>query len=100
MLTDPEEVSHPVAKPVLSLLRDLRRRARLTTPALVLAEAIERLGVRPVLAARASDRSARAAANVDRFLERARSYGAKGIKRFARDVNRDCYLARSRRRAA
>ena len=74
---------------LLTILKDLRRRARTTTPALLLMEAVERLAVRPILSAREGDRSARAAANVEAFLERARPYGVKGIKRFARDVSRD-----------
>ena len=45
--------------------------------------------MRPILAAREGDRSARAAANVEALLERARPYGVKGMKRFARDVSRD-----------
>ena len=87
--TDPDHVAHPVGRRVLTILQDLRRRARATTPALLLAEAVERLAVRPILSAREGDRSARAAANVEALLERARPYGLKGMKRFARDVSRD-----------
>jgi ATP-dependent exoDNAse (exonuclease V) beta subunit len=87
--TDPDHVTHPVARRVLTILQDLRRRARATTPALLLAEAVERLAVRPILSAREGDRSARAAANVEALLERARPYSVKGMKRFARDVSRD-----------
>lgn len=89
LATDPDHVAHPVARRVLTILQDLRRRARATTPALLLAEAVERLAVRPILSAREGDRSARAAANVEALLERARPYGVKGMKRFARDVSRD-----------
>ena len=89
LATDPDQVTHPVARSVLMILQDLRRRARATTPALLLAEAVERLAVRPLLSAREGERSARAAANVEALLERARPYGVKGMKRFARDVSRD-----------
>jgi len=89
LATDSDHVAHPVARRVLTILQDLRRRARATTPALLLAEAVERLAVRPILSAREGDRSARAAANVEALLERARPYGVKGMKRFARDVSRD-----------
>jgi CRISPR-associated exonuclease Cas4 len=89
LATDPDHVGHPVAWRVLTILQDLRRRARATTPALLLAEAVERLAVRPILSAREGDRSARAAANVEALLERARPYGVKGMKRLARDVSRD-----------
>jgi ATP-dependent exoDNAse (exonuclease V) beta subunit len=89
LATDPDHVAHSVARQVLTILQDLRRRARATTPALLLAEAVERLAVRPILSAREGDRSARAAANVEALLELARPYGVKGMKRFARDVSRD-----------
>lgn len=89
LATDPDQVAHPVAREVLTILQDLRRRARATTPALLLAEAVERLAVRPILSAREGDRSARAAANVEALVERARPYGVKGMKRFARDVSRN-----------
>jgi len=89
VLTDPALVPHPVAREIVTTLRDLRRRSRTTTPMLLLAEAVERLAVRPILAAREGDRSARAAANVEAFLERARPYDVKGLKRFVRDLTRD-----------
>lgn len=89
LLTDLDDVAHPLARRTLAILQDLRRRARATTPALLLAEAVERLAVRPILAAREGDRSARAAANVEAFLERARPYGVRGLKKFVRDLVRE-----------
>jgi CRISPR-associated exonuclease Cas4 len=89
LLTDPSDVIHPVARRTLFILQDLRRRSKMTTPALLLAEAAERLAVGPILSAREGDRSARAAANVEAFLERARPYGVRGLKRFVRDITRD-----------
>ena len=89
LLTDLDHVTHPLARRTLAILQDLRRRARATTPALLLAEAAERLAVRPILAAREGDRSARAAANVEAFLERARPYGVRGLKKFVRDLARE-----------
>ncbi len=74
---------------MLSILQDLRRRARATTPALLLSEAAERLAVRPILTARVGDRTASAAANVEAFLERARPYGVRGLKKFVRDLARE-----------
>jgi ATP-dependent exoDNAse (exonuclease V) beta subunit len=41
------------------------------------------------LAAREGDRSARAAANAEALLERARPYGVKGLKRFVRDLTKE-----------
>jgi ATP-dependent exoDNAse (exonuclease V) beta subunit len=89
LLTDPSHVAHPVAHGALLILRGLRQRSRATTPMLLLAEAAERLSIRPLLAARDGDRSARSAANVEAFLERARPYGVRGLKRFVRDASRD-----------
>ncbi|RWQ22729.1 UvrD-helicase domain-containing protein [Mesorhizobium sp.] len=88
LLTNPTDVIHPTARRTLSILQDLRRKSRATTPALLLAEAAERLAIGPILAAREGDRSTRAAANVEAFLERARPYGVRGLKRFVRDITR------------
>src|SRR5262249_48676212 len=85
LLTDPELVTHPIAPGTLSIRRELRPRARSTTPMLLLAEATERLMLRPVLGARLGDDHARALANLDAFLDRMRPYAAQGIKRFVRD---------------
>jgi ATP-dependent exoDNAse (exonuclease V) beta subunit len=90
LLTEADHVAHPTARRALTILQDLRRRARATTPALLLAEATERLAVRPILSAREGDRSARAAANIEAVLERARPYAVRGLKRFVRDISRDC----------
>lgn len=87
--TNPDHVTHPLARGILAILQDLRRRARATTPALLLREAVERLAVRPILAAREPDPSSRAAANVEAFLERARPYGVRGLKMFVRDLSRE-----------
>jgi ATP-dependent exoDNAse (exonuclease V) beta subunit len=89
LTTKADDVAHPTARRILLILQDLRRRARATTPALLLAEAAERLAVRPILSVREGVQSARAAANVEAVLERARSYGVKGLKRFVRDLSRD-----------
>ncbi|WEX85812.1 UvrD-helicase domain-containing protein [Sinorhizobium garamanticum] len=89
LLTDLNHVTHPIARRTLAILQELRRRVRATTPAFLLAEAAERLAVRPILAAREGDRSGRAAANVEAFLERARPYGVRGLKKFVRDLARE-----------
>jgi len=89
LLTDLDHITHPPARRTLSILQDLRRRARATTPALLLAEAVERLAVGPIFAAREGNRSARGAANVEALLERARPYGVRGLKKFARDLARE-----------
>ena len=89
LFTDPNSVSHTNARRALAILKDLRSRSRSTTPALLLAEAVERLCVRPILAARGGERSARAWANVEAFLERSRGYGVYGLKAFAQDLTRE-----------
>ncbi len=86
VLTDLDRVTHPLARRTLAILQDLRRRVRTTTPALLLAEAAERLAIRPILAAREGGRSGRGAANVEALLERARLYGVRGLKSFVRDL--------------
>ena len=87
--TDPSAVQHPVAKAILACLRDLRGRAAVSTPSLILAEAIERLNVRVIMAARHRNRNARALANLDALIERARGYGIVGLRAFVRDLQAD-----------
>jgi CRISPR-associated exonuclease Cas4 len=89
LMTNADHVVHPMASRALLILQDLHRRARTTTPALLLAEATERLMVRPILAMREGDRSVRAAANIEAVLERARPYSVRGLKHFVRDISRD-----------
>jgi ATP-dependent exoDNAse (exonuclease V) beta subunit len=89
LMTDADHLENPTARRTLVILQDLHRRASATTPALLVAEAVERLLARPILAAREADRSARTAANVEAVLERARPYGVKGLQRFVRDFGRD-----------
>jgi CRISPR-associated exonuclease Cas4 len=84
---DPETIQHEVAREVLTILRDLRRRVHGTAPALLLAEAIERLRVRAIVIARSADQAIRSLANIDGMLERARSYGVRGFVQFARDID-------------
>ena len=87
--TDPQHVAHPLARSVLEKLQRLRRRAPVTTPLLLLSEAIEQLHVRVVLAARHHNRSSRALANIDALIERARAYEVRGLHAFVQDLQRD-----------
>ena len=84
--TDPASIDHDVAREVLTILRDLRRRVNGTTPALLLTEAVERLCARAIVTARSADQAARSLANIDELLERARSYGVRGFAQFASDI--------------
>lgn len=87
--TDPELVQHPVARELLEVLQGLRRRASVVTPSLILAEAIERLNARVIIAARHRNRNARALANLDALIERARGYGVSGLRAFVRELQSD-----------
>jgi CRISPR-associated exonuclease Cas4 len=89
ILSDPKTISHPLASDGLAILQDLRRRASKTTPMLLLSEAVERFHFRALLLAREGERSHRALANVDTFLELARGYDVRGLKHFVRDVHSD-----------
>ena len=80
--TDRDAVSHPVLNRTLEVLQNLARRARRTTPYQLMAEAVEELNVRPILRARYRLSAERALANVELFLEMARSYDARGLTAF------------------
>jgi CRISPR-associated exonuclease Cas4 len=85
----PEAIQHEVAREVLTVLRDLQRRVHGTAPALLLAEAIERLRVRAIIMGRSADQAVRSLANIDGLLERARSYGVRGFVQFAKDIDEE-----------
>jgi CRISPR-associated exonuclease Cas4 len=93
LATDPALVRHPLAREVLTVLGDLRRRVRSTTPFLLLGEALERLRARPTLAARSADQASRALGNLDLLMERARAYSVRGTMEFARDLEADWEVA-------
>ncbi|WP_375157923.1 3'-5' exonuclease [Bradyrhizobium sp. RDT46] len=84
-----DRISNPVARKVQKVLQHLRRRAAGTTPRILLSEAIERLQLRMVLAARHRSRSARALANLDALIEMARPYNVSGLQAFIRDLQSD-----------
>ncbi|UKJ75423.1 UvrD-helicase domain-containing protein [Azospirillum brasilense] len=86
--TDPDTVDHPVLRETLRQLRPLARSARFTTPFALLCAAVEALRVRPILAARHERAAERALANVELFLEMARPYAVRGLRVFARDMQR------------
>lgn len=89
ILTSPDTVPHPLARDVLSILQAVRRRAHTTTPMMLLSEAIERLRVRVMLAARHRSKAARALSNIDALIERARGYGVRGLHAFVEELQRD-----------
>jgi CRISPR-associated exonuclease Cas4 len=87
--TDPALVQHPLARSILQDLQNLRKLAPISTPSLVLATAIEQLNARVIMAARHRNRNARALANLDALIERARRYGVAGLRAFVRDLQSD-----------
>jgi CRISPR-associated exonuclease Cas4 len=90
LMTNLDEVSaHPLVQEILTILKSLQRKARITTPGLLLTEAVERLNVRAILSARDPNDSGRALANLERFLERARGYRVRGLENFVKDVTRE-----------
>ena len=86
---DPASIPHSLVRETLATLRHLRIRVRTTAPVLLLAEAVERLNVRAIVATRSRDQASRALANVDALLEKARAYGGRGFRQFARDLDQD-----------
>jgi len=87
--TDPALVQHPLASAILRELQALRKQAAVWAPSMVLATALERLNTRVVMAARHKNRNARALANLDALVERARRYGVAGLRAFVRDLQLD-----------
>lgn len=84
--TNSELVSNPYARSILDALQALRRRRHSLTPAVLLAEAVEVLSVRLVLASRYKSKNAQALANVDALIERARRFSISGVDRFIEDL--------------
>jgi CRISPR-associated exonuclease Cas4 len=87
--TDPDLVQHALAKSILRELQTLRKMAPLSTPSFILTTAIELLNVRVIMAARHANRNARALANLDALIERARRYAVSGLRAFVRDLQAD-----------
>lgn len=77
------EVRDPLLRETLEILQGLARRARSTTPTVLLAEAVEEMRVRPVLRQRGGRAAERALANVDAFLDMTRAYETRGLRAFA-----------------
>ena len=96
VVTPADQVEEPIAREMLVVLQDLRRRAAAATPKALLSEAIERLNIRVALALRTGDRSARALANLDALVEMARPYAVRGLSAFVADLQAD-WEAKERR---
>lgn len=87
LLSDTALIDHPLAKHVLNELHALFRLSASTTPALLLATALERLRVRHIVLQRHLGRAERPLANVQQFLEMAGDYAMRGLATFAADVS-------------
>lgn len=85
--TPPVLVSNRIARTILEILQKLRGRVNVTTPRILLAEAIEQLQVRVALSARSgNNRAARSLANLDRIVELARPFDVRGLRSFVRHL--------------
>jgi exodeoxyribonuclease-5 len=84
--TEPVHVANELARTVLEKVQRLARRARSTTPYMLLSEALDSLAVRPQLRQRYRTGAERPIANVDLYLEMARAYDVRGLRAFARDM--------------
>jgi exodeoxyribonuclease-5 len=84
--TPPEQIGHDLARSVIEKLQAIGKRARSTTPYMLLADAASALNVRPQLLQRFKAGAERALANVDLYLEMARGYDVRGLRAFARDM--------------
>jgi exodeoxyribonuclease-5 len=84
--TPPEQIGHDLARSVIEKLQAIGRRARSTTPYMLLADATSTLNVRPQLRQRFKAGPERALANVDLYLEMARGYDVRGLRALARDM--------------
>jgi len=81
--TEPELVTHAVARDVLERLQGLWRRSNATSPYDLLSQAVAELRIRPTLLARHQGQAERALANVDLYLGMSRNYVARGLRAFA-----------------
>lgn len=85
---DPDQVPNEVAARTLRKIQTLALLARRTTPYDVLSQAIDELQVRAIIRARYAGDPERALANVDRFIEMARTYSVRGLRAFSDDMAR------------
>ena len=96
----PHLVQHPLGKSILQDLQTLRKTGTHFDAEFDSGDAIERLNARVIMAARHRNRNARALANLDALIERARRYGVAGLRAFVRDLQADWERKRGRPKAA
>ena len=79
-----EKIKHPLLRQTLIGLQAIAKKARRTTPYLLMAEAVETFLIRPKLKSRHPHGAERALANIELVLEMARSFNVRGMPEFAR----------------
>ena len=80
---DTESIKNADAREVFEKLQSLARMANSTTPHDLLSQAINQLGIRPILVQRHHGQAERVLANVDLFLTMSRAYSVRGLRAFA-----------------
>ena len=85
-LVELNQIKNEEAKKAIGRLQSLLRIAYTVTPHQLLSTAIDVFHIRALLQQRFGQRSARALANVDLFLEWARAYSVRGLKSFAQTM--------------
>jgi len=84
--TDLTRIHHPVTLEVMTIVEELWRKRRGTTPHALLSDAIERLRVIPSIAARGKYQRDRSLGNLALLLARSRAYAVRGLKQLATDL--------------
>lgn len=86
LLSDASRIADEYARGIMETLQRLRRRAASVTPSQLLAEALQDLDARLVLAARHRNKSARALTNLDALVEMGRRFAVSGLSAFVEDL--------------
>lgn len=84
--TELDSIKHDLAREVIKSLQSLARRARSTTPYVLLSDAASLLGIRAHFRHRFPASADRVLANLDLFLEMSRAYDVRGLRAFAKDM--------------
>jgi CRISPR-associated exonuclease Cas4 len=84
--TSPSEILNPLGARAMTILHDLWRKRRGSTPHAILSEAFEELRIVASTAARFKDQRARGLGNLGSLMERARAYHVRGLKQLAVDL--------------
>ena len=94
--TPPDEIPDHAARGVVALIQGLHAKASSTSPFQALSAAVAVLDVRTIVAERDRYGAAAALANVDAFLDLARTYAVHGLRRLAQDLDAAWRAGRNR----